>query len=390
MRTPRRADDGRRVREHDHRRASSGAAGPAAATSRASRSGREDDRKLVRFNAKPAVGARRRASSRRRTPLDVADAVLAEVVELLRRELPRRRAASTSPSTRRPSSARSIADVTRTIFEAVAAGRARDLPVPAQLPRDPDPGGRDPGLDHRHLRRALLPRLLDQHAHADGAHARDRPRRRRRDRRAREHHALGRGAARRRCEAARRGMDEISFAVVAATISVGRGVPAARVPHRQDGPPLPRVRRHGRGVGRHLGLRRAHARRPMLCARVLRPQRRRARREGAASRAASTLSPRLRRRLAAALAAPRHSVLAVGRAWVALGRCAPAGGAARVHPDGRPRHDPRLHARRPRAARSTYTDRYQRQVEDIVLSDCPRSSKRLLGRRARHRRRPAS
>ena len=45
-------------------------------------------------------------------------------------------------------------------------------------------------------------------------------------------------------------MEEISFAVIATTVSVDRGVPAARLPDRPDRPALPRVRRHGRGVGR--------------------------------------------------------------------------------------------------------------------------------------------
>ena len=70
-------------------------------------------------------------------------------------------------------------------------GGAGDLPVPAQHAGDGDPRGRDPGLDRRRVRAALLPRLHDQHADADGRHPRDRPRGRRRHRRARERDAPG-------------------------------------------------------------------------------------------------------------------------------------------------------------------------------------------------------
>ena len=53
-----------------------------------------------------------------------------------------------------------------------------------------------------------------------------------------------------RMEAAHRGMDEISFAVLATTVSViAVFLPLAFLTDK-TGPPLPRVRRHGRGVGR--------------------------------------------------------------------------------------------------------------------------------------------
>ncbi len=65
-------------------------------------------------------------------------------------------------------------------------GLPRDVPLPRQLPRDADPDDRRAGRAPGHLRRALGPRLLDQHAHDVRHGPRHRPARRRRDRRGRE------------------------------------------------------------------------------------------------------------------------------------------------------------------------------------------------------------
>ena len=78
------------------------------------------------------------------------------------------------------------------------AGRARGHPVPADLARLDHPAAGGAGVDHRHLRGHVRPRLLDQRAVAVRAGARDRHRRRRRDRRGRERRAQHRGRACRR------------------------------------------------------------------------------------------------------------------------------------------------------------------------------------------------
>ena len=59
-----------------------------------------------------------------------------------------------------------------------AAGGAGGDPVPADLARLDHPADRGAGVDRRHVRRAVRPRLLDQHLDAVRAGARDRHRRR--------------------------------------------------------------------------------------------------------------------------------------------------------------------------------------------------------------------
>ena len=69
------------------------------------------------------------------------------------------------------------------------AGRAGDLPVPAEClgDRHSEPGAA--GIDHRHVRGDAPARLQHEQPFAHGAHAVGRLRRRRRDRHAREHRA---------------------------------------------------------------------------------------------------------------------------------------------------------------------------------------------------------
>ncbi len=102
-------------------------------------------------------------------------------------------------STTRPCSCRhSIASVIETLLEAIAAGGDRRRAVPADLARLADPAGRRAGVDHRHLRRAVAARLLDQRADAVRPRARDRHRGGRRHRRRRERRAAHRRPASRR------------------------------------------------------------------------------------------------------------------------------------------------------------------------------------------------
>ncbi len=151
-----------------------------------------------------------------------------------------------------------INEIVHTLRRGDGARHHRRLRLPPGLARDADPADRGAGLAGRRVR--LLPhaRLLDQHALAARAGARDRPRRRRRDRGRRG----GRGGDRARPLAARR--DDQGD---------GRGL-RARDRHRADprgrlrsgrlhdrdhGQPLPAVRDHHRDLGADLGLQRAHA-----------------------------------------------------------------------------------------------------------------------------------
>ena len=187
--------------------------------------GPETERKVVRFNGEAAVGLGVVKLSGANT-IAVVDAVTAEI-EKIRAELP--------PDVKLTDRLRRLDLHPRLDLERAAlarrgdrAGADRDLPVPAHAARDAGARRRDPGLDHRHLLDPLLRRLHDQHADADGPHARDRPRRRRRDHRAREHHALDRGR-----DAAARGRDPRHARDLVRGGRVdglgGRGVPAARV-----------------------------------------------------------------------------------------------------------------------------------------------------------------
>ena len=79
------------------------------------------------------------------------------------------------------------------------AGRAGDLPVPAQRAGDRDPERRRAGLPRRHVRRDAPARLQPEQPDADGAHDLDRLRGRRRNRDDRERLALRGRRASRRC-----------------------------------------------------------------------------------------------------------------------------------------------------------------------------------------------
>ena len=122
-------------------------------------------------------------------------------------------------------------------------------------------------------------------------------------------------------EAARRGMDEISFAVVAATVSVDRGLPAARVPHRHrpagsSASSASRSRRRSRISGFVALTLVADAVRARAA-----PRRRGARASSARlARAFDGARRRLRARAAAARSrAPRRRASRSARVWVVLG-----------------------------------------------------------------------
>ena len=333
--------------------------------------GPEDERKLVRFNGEPAVGARHRQAvegqhARRRATRSSAE------LEAIGRRAAARRARSTSAFDSSIFIERSIERRHAHDRRGDRPGRDRDLPLPAHAARD------------AHARRSrsrsrsigtfavlVLPRLLDQHAHADGrSRSRSAWSSTTRSSCSRTSRA-GSRRARRRMEAARRGMDEISFAVIAATVSTDRGLPAARLPDRHDRAAVPRVRRHRRGRGRHLGLRRAHALADARARASCAAHASRARRQGAArarlrrgSRAAT------RRRCGRSLARTAASSSLVG---VALGRArrraARASIAARVHARPPIAASCSSFTRAPEGSTIDYTDRYQRQVEKIVLGD---------------------
>ena len=154
------------------------------------------------------------------------------------------RSSTTRPCSCSTRSTRSI----ETLLEAIAAGRDRRRAVPADLARVADPAGRGAGVDHRHLRRAVAARLLDQRADAVRPRARDRHRGGRRDRRGRERRA----AHRDRQDAARGGApgDERGVGPDRRDHARARlGVRAARLPRRRHRPVLQAVRGDDRGRG---------------------------------------------------------------------------------------------------------------------------------------------
>ena len=191
-------------------------------------------------------------------------------------------------------------------------------------------------------------------------------------------------------EAARRGMDEIGFAVVAATISIAGGLPAARVPDRQDGPLVPRVRHHvatAVGISGFVALTLS----PAVCARVLRPHRPERGVKRLLARGFDAVEHGYGRLLAPAMrhaparasssaslwvvargAPPRRSSRGSSSPWTTARRCS-------------------TFTRAPEGSTIDYTDRYQRMAEDIVL-DTPEVEKTFsvvaLGLRHARRRSP--
>ena len=141
----------------------------------------------------------------------------------------------------------------------VAAGRAGDVPVPAELAQHDHSGADHPGVAHRHLRLRQAVRLLDQHADAVRHRAGHRHRRRRRDRRRREHrapHARVRQVGlpgRRRCDA---GGVQCGHRH---RHRAGGGVRAGGVLPRHHRPALPAVLPDHRLRRRALGVQRPHA-----------------------------------------------------------------------------------------------------------------------------------
>ena len=87
----------------------------------------------------------------------------------------------------------SISDVEFELGLAIVPGRARDLRLPAQRARDPDPKLVGPALARRHAGRHVPARLQPRQPVAHGADRLDRLRGRRRDRHDREHRPLHRG-----------------------------------------------------------------------------------------------------------------------------------------------------------------------------------------------------
>ena len=144
-------------------------------------------------------------------------------------------------------------------------------------------------------------------------------------------------------EAARRGMAEISFAVVAATVASVAVFLPLDLPARRDRALVPRVRGHGGGVAHGLGLRRRDALARAVRARGA-PAARRARPEGRASRASSIGSAAVYDRALAAVLRRPGLWVGLGVAWVVARRGAAAAGAAGADSEIGPQHDARLHA----------------------------------------------
>ena len=100
------------------------------------------------------------------------------------------------------------------------AGGDGHFSVPAQSVGDHHPQRRGAALAGRHLRRDVPARLQPQQPHADGADDLDRLRGGRRDRDDREHRRAISRRARRRCEAALKGSEQIGFTIVSLTVSL--------------------------------------------------------------------------------------------------------------------------------------------------------------------------
>ena len=181
---PRRAGDAGGVRR-DHRRASRATTWSACGDVAEVEVGAEDERTVARYNGAAGGRARhrqavegehrrrRRARCARRCP-ELRDAAA-------RRDEARRRLRlldlhrGLDPRGRRTP-----------LVIAIVPGGPRDPRLPEEPARHAHPDGGDPDLDHRRLRRRLLPRLHHQHPDAARAGAGDRAGRGRRHRRARE------------------------------------------------------------------------------------------------------------------------------------------------------------------------------------------------------------
>jgi hypothetical protein len=145
-----------------------------------------------------ATACRRSASAssslHRQRTLEVAQAVRAEVVRTGNLSLPGHRSTGQTSTPRCSSSSRSRG---LTVTLSIACpGDGRDLPVPRYVARHADPGGHDPGVDHRHLHRPVCFGYSINLLTLLGAGARDRPGGRRRHR--------GAGERQRRIEPANR------------------------------------------------------------------------------------------------------------------------------------------------------------------------------------------
>ena len=171
----------------------------ASATSGAAEIGPVDERVISRYNGKPSlnIGVIKQAVA---NPLDLSKAVRAEVAKM-NEGLPTGMKLVVAYDTS-VFIDRSIKSVFETIAEAIAAGRARHLLLPAQPAGDDHPDRHDPGVAGRRVRAHVPVRIHRQHAVAARDGAGDRPRRRRRHRDAGEHPPAHRGG-----QAAHRGGD---------------------------------------------------------------------------------------------------------------------------------------------------------------------------------------
>ena len=140
------------------------------------------------------------------------------------------------------------------------ARRARDLPLPAGLAHDADPGDHDPRLADRHVRTREGARILDQHAHPLRADARDRARCGRRHRRDRKHRAIRSERQGPRPRRSRRRGDERNYGRRGRDVArATRRVRARRLLPGRHRATLQAVRAHDRLFDLHFALRRSHA-----------------------------------------------------------------------------------------------------------------------------------
>jgi multidrug efflux pump len=166
-------------------------------------------------------------------------------------------------------------------------------------------------------------------------------------------------------EAARRGMDEIGFAVIAATISTL----AVFLPLAFLGDKTGRLfREFGVTVASAVGISGfvALTLSPALCARILRPHRPERGLKHLLARSFEAVEHGYARTLRPALA-HRGLVLAIGAGWVALGLVL-LGWMDREFIPTADRGAIQTFARAPEGSTIDYTDRYQRMAEDIILS----------------------
>ncbi len=152
------------------------------------------------------------------------------------------------------------------------AGRAGDLPVPAQGVGDHHSLARGAGVADRHLRGDVRVRLLDQQHDAAGARAVGRLRGRRRDRHAGEHRA----PHRRRHAAVRGGAQGLARGRLHHHLDhllADRGVHPGAADGRHGRPRVPRIRGDDFGRDRRVGIRLADADADAVRARAQGPSR---------------------------------------------------------------------------------------------------------------------